>query len=95
MRLQTTSSGSEWKLRNVRGEEIEEDDGNGDDNDNDNDNDNDDEQQIEVQANDDEAVQGRCKICFDGQACMASLPCGHLPTLFRSNYVRHSEMSFV
>ena len=69
----------EFRLRveaEERGEEIEEDDGDGDDNDNDNDND--DEQQIEVQANDDGAVQGRCKICFDGQACMASLPCGHM-----------------
>ena len=71
----------EFRLRveaEERGEEIEEDDGDGDDNDNDNDNDNDDEQQIEVQANDDGAVQGRCKICFVGQACMASLPCGHM-----------------
>ena len=56
-------------------EEVEDNDDD-DNTDDDADDDNGDAPQPDVAAQDG-AIQGRCKICFHGKACMASLTYGH------------------
>ena len=60
------------------GEEVEDDNNNDNHNGDGDDDNNADGQQQDVAPDRDGTVQGRCKICFDGQACMALLPCGHV-----------------